>query len=230
MDVTVLDNLAFQLDMPQLLKTLHVREGSKQADKVLAMAEEAQAIGRPKAVYGLAFIDSKAPGHVVVEGTKFTSRILRVNLEKPQRVFVFVCTAGRELETWTAAHTDMLDNYWADAITEVVLRAARATLDAHLKARYAIPQTAVMNPGSLDDWPLREQRPLFGMLGDTQALIGVELLDSLLMVPAKTVSGILFPTEESFASCQLCANERCPNRRAAYNPELYDQKYRETET
>ena len=61
-----------------------------------------------------------------------------------------------------------------------------------------------MNPGSLADWPLREQRPLFGLLGNVRAAIGVTLTPSLLMTPTKSVSGILFPSEETFASCQLC--------------------------
>jgi len=227
MDITVLEDLAFQLDPTQVLQKLHVREDSKQVSKVLGMAAEAQAIGRPKAIYRLAFIDSKESDHVVVEGTKFTSRILRVNLERPQRVFAYVATAGQELAAWTASHDDMLDNYWADALTEGVLHAARGTLDSHLKARYEIPQLAEMNPGSLADWPIREQRPLFRMLGDAPASIGVELLDSLLMTPAKTVSGILFPTEETFASCQLCPNEGCPNRRAPYDTGLLKRKYGE---
>ena len=45
-----------------------------------------------------------------------------------------------------------------------------------------------MNPGSLADWPMREQRPLFGLLGDTDAAIGVELMESYLMRPTKSVS------------------------------------------
>jgi predicted transcriptional regulator len=87
----------------------------------------------------------------------------------------------------------------------------------------------MMNPGSLTDWPLREQRALFSLLGDVQATVGVELTNSLLMVPTKSVSGIFFPAEESFASCQLCPREACPNRRAPYDPELYDRKYRATQ-
>ena len=46
------------------------------------------------------------------------------------------------------------------------------------------------------------------------------------MVPTKSVSGILFPAEETFASCQLCPRDDCPNRRAPYDPELFERKYR----
>ena len=84
-----------------------------------------------------------------------------------------------------------------------------------------------MNPGSLADWPLSEQRVLFALLGDTQDAIGVQLTSSLLMVPTKSVSGIIYPTAETFASCQLCPRRGCPNRRAAYDPQLFEQKYRQ---
>jgi len=228
MDRVILDNLSFQLDLPQLLQLLHVRERSKQIEEVRQLAERAQAIGQPKALYKVVYIESRGPDHVVVDGTKFTSRVLRMNLERAQRAFAFICTAGRELESWAESYDDMLQHYYADAISEAVLHAARATLNQHLEQRYAVKQIAEMSPGSLEDWPLREQRPLFALLGDTQASIGVELTDSLLMVPAKTVSGFLFPTEETFASCQLCPRVGCPNRKAPYDPELFEQRYRET--
>ena len=83
-----------------------------------------------------------------------------------------------------------------------------------------------MNPGSLPDWPIQQQRPLFQLLGDPNTAIGVELTASYLMEPNKSVSGIRFPTEERFESCMLCPRQDCPGRRSAYDPELYDQKYR----
>ncbi len=45
------------------------------------------------------------------------------------------------------------------------------------------------------------------------------------MLPTKSVSGILFPTEHDFASCQLCQRGDCPNRRARYDPELLEARY-----
>ena len=83
-----------------------------------------------------------------------------------------------------------------------------------------------MSPGSLADWPLQEQRQLFTILGNTWDTVGVRLTDSLLMVPIKSVSGIRFPTESSFESCQLCPRAQCPGRRAPYDAGLYDLKYR----
>jgi len=80
-----------------------------------------------------------------------------------------------------------------------------------------------MAPGSLVDWPIEEQAPLFKLLGDVENSIGVKLTDSLLMLPAKSISGIYFPTEVSFFSCQLCPRQRCESRKAKYDPGLAEQ-------
>jgi predicted transcriptional regulator len=53
----------------------------------------------------------------------------------------------------------------------------------------------------------------------------VRLTESFLMLPTKTVSGIFFPTEATFESCQLCPREECPNRRAPYEQALYESHY-----
>jgi len=70
---------------------------------------------------------------------------------------------------------------------------------------------------------------LFALLGDATEAVGVRLLDSLLMTPTKSVSGIRFPTEERFESCQLCPRPDCPGRRAPYDATLYERKYRRLE-
>ncbi len=227
MDPIVLDPLQGAVDTPHLLDTLRLREGSQRADEVRRLIDEAVAVARPKAIYKLAFVESRGTDTVVVDGLTFTSRVLRVNLDGLNRVFAYVCTAGREVAAWAGRQEDPLARYWADAINEAILRGAMLAFDRHLTQAYQLEHTSRMNPGSLADWPLREQRMLFALLGDVAGAIGVTLMDSLLMVPAKTVSGILFPTEETFASCQLCPREVCPNRRAPYDAALFERKYRE---
>lgn len=228
MEATVLNPLPFSVDVPALLKRLHLREGSGQVDEVRRLVAEAEQVARPKAIYRLGFIESKEPDAVVVDSIRFTSRVLRVNLDTLQRVFAFVCTSGRELEGWAEGQEDLLARFYADAINQAVLGSAIAAFHSHLAAAFSLHQSATMNPGSLGDWPITQQRPLFALIGDVTGCIGVELTPSLLMVPTKSVSGILYPTEETFASCQLCPREECPNRRAPYDPELFDRKYRQS--
>jgi hypothetical protein len=82
-----------------------------------------------------------------------------------------------------------------------------------------------MNPGSLAEWPIGEQKLLFGLLGKVEELIGVQLTDSFLMLPIKTVSGIRFPKEGTYENCQLCPRQKCPGRKARYDEGLYQRKY-----
>jgi hypothetical protein len=77
-----------------------------------------------------------------------------------------------------------------------------------------------MDPGSLEDWPITEQPKLFSIFGDTERLVGVRLTNSMLMIPRKSISGIFFPSEEGFTSCQLCDRDTCPGRRAPYDEVL----------
>lgn len=227
MDSVTLDRLPFHVEVEPLLKKLHIRPGSGNEREFRHLVELAEEVARPKAIYKLAFIEAKEEAAVVIEGIRFASRVLRVNLDVANRVFAFVGTSGTELEAWADAQEELLARFWADAINQAVLGAAMGSFRAHLVEQFAVPQMMTMNPGSLADWPIREQRPLFALLGDVKAAIGVELTPSLLMTPTKTVSGILFPSEETFASCQLCPREDCPNRRAKYDPELFQRKYAE---
>jgi len=77
-----------------------------------------------------------------------------------------------------------------------------------------------MSPGSLKDWAIEEQRPLFSILGDVEVSIDVRLNENLVMIPNKSLSGIYFPTEIPFYSCQLCPRKDCPARKASYDEKL----------
>jgi len=229
----VMDEIAFHPSFDALTKRLRIKEGSRHIPEFTEIFEAARTIARPKAMYKLAFIDEKTDDSVTIDargshgGVVLSSRVLRVNLEAAHRLFAYVATCGSELHEWGDSLDDMLHQYWVDAIKEMALVAAIQALIQHLSSCYALGRTATMAPGSLADWPIREQRPLFKILGDPQAAIGVTLTDSFLMIPNKTVSGVRFPTEERFESCQLCPRDSCPGRRAAYEPDLFERKYRE---
>ncbi len=227
MDSFVLDNIPFQIDTGQLYKNLRIKEGSELVARLNHLVDKAQAMGKPKAAYKVAFIESRGDDQVIIDEVMLTSRVLRVNLEKAHRVFPYVATCGLELEDWSSTINDMLEKYWADVIKEMALRVAFKHLNEHLIDHFQPGKISRMNPGSLPDWPLPEQQQLFALLGGGPASIGVKLTDSFLMIPIKSVSGIWFPTEESFESCLLCPREKCPGRRAPYDSDLYDRKYRQ---
>jgi hypothetical protein len=226
MDLTILDTIPFKPDRAALVKRLRVKEGGSYLTELLRLADEAEAIARPKAIYKVAFIDERGDDSVVVDGVRLTSRVLYVNLEPVYRVFPYVATCGVELDAWARAQDDMLYKYWADVIKEIAVRDAAQAVAAHMTEQYGLGKMSLMSPGSLDDWPLSQQRPLFTILGDVEGAIGVQLTDSFLMSPNKSVSGLRFATADDFASCQLCPRENCSGRRMPYDDTLYDRKYR----
>jgi len=89
-----------------------------------------------------------------------------------------------------------------------------------LKRHFGLVQLSRMSPGSLKDWPVTEQSPFFSLFGNVEELIGVTLTESMLMIPRKSISGIFFPTEVMFFSCQLCPRKGCPARKAPYDETL----------
>ena len=141
------------------------------------------------------------------------------NLDKVYRFFPYMATCGTELEKWSETVNDPLLRYWADAIKESFLRCALEVLREHFTASVKIERYSSMNPGSLPDWPITEQKKLFSLTGDVEGLIGVHLTESCLMIPVKSISGILFPNETGFNNCQLCQRKNCPGRRAEYIPD-----------
>jgi hypothetical protein len=222
----ILDNIPFKIETGILLKRLGIGENDPYAEEAKQLIFKAQELARPKALLRIGYIESRGDDYLIVDGVRFTSRVLRVNLEKAHRVFCYLATCGCEIEDWARKLDDPLHRYWGDELCEMALEEAMRALNRELEEGFLPGRSASMSPGSLSDWPLEEQRPLFSLLGDTRESVGVRLTESLLMAPTKTVSGIRFPTEESFESCQLCPREVCQGRRAPYDKDLFERKYR----
>lgn len=222
---TVLNNIRFQVDLDALKKSLRIREGSSYVERLERFTAEAEPIAKPKALLRVVYIDHKGDDSIIIDGVTLNSRVLRVNLDKAHRVFAYVATCGTELDAWAQSQDDILKQHWADTVATMAMRTAIRAMDEYIQERYRPVQISAMSPGRLEDWPLRAQRDLFKILGDPEADIGVRLLPSMWMTPSKSVSGIRFPTEESFESCQLCPREDCPGRKAPYDPELLESRY-----
>ena len=221
----ILDNIPFEPTQAAIQLVIDTKLGKRSTEPFQGLIKEALKIAKPKAMYKVAYVSEKGEDYVKVGRQTFTSRILRQNLEDVHRVFFYIATCGRELDDWKSAKEDVLEQYYADVVNELALDAAQEQLIAHIERQYDLGEMGSMAPGSLEDWPIREQRPLFALLGDTEEAIGVRLLDSLLMHPGKTVSGIRFPSESTFASCQLCPRGNCPSRKAPYDAEEYARRF-----
>lgn len=199
------------------LSTVQAKLKAKDSKAVAELLDQALSLAEARAVFTAAYIEEKGDDQVVIQGQRFKSRVLLKNLDGISRVFPAVVTIGGRLEATARRSNDLLTQYYLDAIGNLVLAEARSQLIRRLCRQFALDTLSWMSPGSLEDWPLEAQRSLFDLLGEAPAAIGVQLTESLLMLPNKTVSGILFPSASTFFSCRLCPRERCEGRKARYD-------------
>jgi hypothetical protein len=215
----MVENIPVSLDPGDVARRLRVdpaRPGFAVVCEVLGLA---RSLVHLRAVYDISYIGTKDLETVEIGDVVFRSRVLRHNLEHAQKVFPFIMTVGPELERTAASLGDLLRQYYLEEIANVVLEQAVDWLAEMLSGRWGFPSLSCMSPGSLEDWPISEQPKLFPLFGDTEKSVGVRLTESLLMVPRKSISGILFPSEEGFISCRVCPRENCPSRKADYDKE-----------
>ena len=208
----ILGPIPVELDVDKVQKKIHAPKRTDIEDMVAL----ALSLAEPRAAFAAAYVDAKGADEVVIAGNHFRSRVLRKNLDDVGRVFPVVLTVGPRLEA-TADSADMLARYYLDMIANLILAEARHHLIRHLCKRFGVEKLSWMSPGSLQEWPLEQQRPLFALLPGVEDRLGVRLTDSCLMLPRKSVSGIYFPSESSFFSCRLCPRERCESRKARYD-------------
>ncbi len=225
----VLNSIPVDLKPDKVLKFMRMRCGNQQVERMIQeLVEVTRSIAKPKVVYKVSYADDKDADTVTIDGVRFTSRVLRINLNQIGKVFPYIATCGTELEEIVVPSSDVMKSFCFEEIKIMVLRSAVTYLSNHLTEHYALGKMSRMSPGSgsLESWPVAQQKELFSLFGDTEELIGVRLTKSCVMFPLKSVSGIYFPTEIRFESCQLCPREKCIGRRTPYDPELA-KKYRE---
>jgi hypothetical protein len=215
----VLDPVPLDLDPKAIGETLQVeRTGAwKPFQSAFEIARDSIAA---KAVYAIQYVEAGTDDGVVIAGVCFNSRVLRKNLEGVGRVFPYVVTIGPALEQSVGKANNLLEKYYLDAIGNIALIRARKYLEVTLRSRFGLDGLSFMSPGSLTDWPIEQQKPLFSFLDGVEHAIGVSLTEHCLMIPKKTVSGIYFPTETTFYNCQLCPRINCIGRKAAYSEGL----------
>jgi len=208
------------LEPGEVARRLRIRPERAGASHLEELIELARPLIDLRAVYDISFVGKKDAETVEVAGVVFRSRVLRTNLERAQKVFPYIMTIGPALEQKASGLGDLLKQYYLEEIANFVLDKGASWLTESLQTRWGFALLSNMSPGSLEDWPIGEQRPLFSLFGDTEKVIGVRLTDHMLMLPRKSISGILFPSEESFTACELCPREKCPSRRAPYDEVL----------
>jgi len=154
--------------------------------------------------------------HILVDGLDFNSgRIITGNLRNSEKIAFFLMTAGLGIETWSKEmnrNGDPMSAYIIDLLGSEIVESAIDLMQTdvekemedkglHLSNRYS--------PGHCG-WHVNEQKKLFKLFPEN--FCGISLTESSLMIPIKSVSGIIGigeKVEKTGHLCQVCDVEKC---------------------
>lgn len=214
--------LNIKLDINAVMKKLRVPEDLE--DEFAEIFSECEQVADPGYMYAEVPVRQTETA-TIVGHAEFDSRIMLKNFNGLDRAWPYVLTCGKNLFELAKRKSDPLECYWVDSIAEMYLGALHPIMHAEVAALAGVDRLYAMNPGSLSDFPLSCQRPLFDMLGDVKAGVGAWLTDSFLILPYKSGSGIYFTSDTHYENCSLCPRTDCPNRRAPYDGMLFETRY-----
>jgi hypothetical protein len=219
--VELIDNIPLKMDIAKIMVRLDIHGGNKLDEtSVRELADTASKIARPRALYRESFITGKTGNSIKIDGIEFVSHLLRINLDRADRIFPYIATCGKELDSLQIPGADDSQLYCLKLIKEMALAAAVSRLQDYLSCKYALDFIFIIDPGEMQAWPSDHRKLLFSLLGNLEKLVGVSLTEDNSLMPAYSRTGIFYHANIEFESCQLCSKEPCMMRRAPYNPEL----------
>ena len=220
-DAVILDNILFNPDFDELCKRLGVIK-EEPAVILRELLAEALPIAKPKVIFQPVSLVPDGDDGVLLNGTRFDTHIVRTVTDGLNTVNIYFATCGTELEEWSETTKGVImRRYLADGIKERAMRSAVWAMDMYLEKMNDGQTIIGMNPGSIIDWNTHDQGRLYHLISPTPEAIGITLTKSNMMKPVQSLSGLRFPSDKGFTSCQICSRKNCPDRTAPFDPTLY---------
>ena len=197
--IQIADPLPVTVSRPMVLLRLGYRRPAQVPERTARLIEEimeqGRALLRPRAIYGTFDATTPEPEVTVIAGSlRARSRSLHERLHGCSRAVVFAATIGGEVETWCQGlmgEGQMARGLLADAYASsaaIALGLEVETLAARALSEEGLAATRRHAPG-YSDWSLEGQVPLHALLDASR--IGIRLTEDHLMLPAKSISGVI---------------------------------------
>ncbi|MBN1479315.1 hypothetical protein JXA70_03475 [candidate division KSB1 bacterium] len=149
--------------------------------------------------------------------------IVSRQLAHAEAIAVVICTIGAGLEAWVQtlmSAGDYFKGYIADAVASLTVDLAMEKMQAHVEQEQLSKGNKISNlfsPGYCD-WHVSQQQQLFALL--PMHFCGVSLTESSLMLPIKSISGIIglgTDMRKVDSTCRFCDKINCNYRRRLEN-------------
>jgi hypothetical protein len=136
-------------------------------------------------------------------------------LKKSEQLCFFLCTAGKGISEWSRSlfiEGDFLKGYLVDMAGSLIVELAVDKLNESIESEARQKGLSITNrysPGYCD-WNVAEQEHLFSFFPEN--FCGVSLNSSSLMIPEKSISGVIGAgrnIKKIPYTCSLCDMENC---------------------
>ncbi|MBN2453638.1 MAG: hypothetical protein JXB40_05185 [Candidatus Omnitrophica bacterium] len=196
--------------------------GSEIVSAAGASIKKARKIALPIAMTLLKKIVSIGNGSIKVEGgATLSGSSLAAFLNGAEYISLFLVTIGPAIEKEASvlmAGGDTLSGYMLDRTGSFAVESLAENLEDRLRKEYGAKNKSVsmrFSPGYCD-WPIQEQSILDKLIDFSK--INVRLTESLMMVPKKSISGLVGIGPKGLFSkagsqCAICNSKDCGYRR-----------------
>ena len=182
--------------------------------------EEAQRLIKPSYSCSIRkILDTESPRTIIEGPMILTSNIITKIFSRCHEVAIFVATIGAGVEERVShlmSSGEMLKAVVLDAAGSAAIEKLACELEESVRKRASVDGARISrrySPGYCD-WHIKQQKLLFDALtGDS---VGVELTEDSLMMPQKSISGIIgigFGQAITVSSCLSCSKKDCEGRR-----------------
>lgn len=188
--------------------------------KLRVLENKFNSLIKPHIHYRMVDFRVKDDGVIRIERTiEFESRNLSEVMKSAEKLVCFIGTLGPGIEEEVGAlmhHNDFSEAYILDAMGSVAVEDLVDKFQQTIKnecEREGKTVTLRFSPGYCD-WPLTEQKKLFSLFEPEDIL--VQLLDSCLMQPVKSISGVFGIVPQGsilYNPCTDCDDRACKARR-----------------
>lgn len=158
--------------------------------------------------------------HLLVGGITFKpSYIIAKTLQDADFYVLMLSTVGKELDEWIERKRksgDVMEAFIADgigsALAEAIVECGQQKVEKILQ-QWGLNVSNAYSPGYCD-WNVAEQKLFFSLL--PEHFCSIQLTDSCLMLPIKSVSSLLGAgprIQKKAYGCEICKNKNCYKRR-----------------
>lgn len=140
-------------------------------------------------------------------------------VKEAEKIALFVCTAGEGFSSYSNKYNeegDYLKGFIVDTLGSLTVERAMDCIQQRLENDFSqagLRITSRYSPGYCN-WSVKEQSQLFSLLPENPC--NIHLSDSSLMIPIKSVSGIIGigkKVKKRAYACDICNNKTCIYRK-----------------